>query len=115
MTQVATVLIVMTLTGGPVARAVCVSWCDWSSAPDCGMSSGETAFVSMFSENDTCGALLSDRPFVTEEGWTTSQPTSLVRFHSPGHAVAARTTAIPIAIDGYPIDGRPVLALVLRV
>jgi hypothetical protein len=115
MTQIATLLIAMTFTGGPVASAFCVSWCHWSPVPTCDMSSGETVFTGMAIDTDTYGAVLSDTPFVHEKGWTTSQPTSNVQFHSPGGPVVAPRSRIRIAIDAHRVAGQPVLALVLRV
>ena len=117
MTHVTTLLIVMALTGGPVANATCASWCE--SRPtmgNCGEYIAESISATISGGGDTCPALLADSPFLREEGLIAAHtPTFLGVFHAPDASLTGGGRMTRIRDNGGPIDGRLAPALVLRV
>src|SRR5215204_5056840 len=63
------ILIVLTLTGEPVANALCITWCDEpSERQHCGDVVAQPTFPALSVAGSTCAALLTASPFLREEG-----------------------------------------------
>ena len=69
MTQLAAILIVLTLTGEPVTNALCITWCDQpSERQHCSDVIAQNASPAFSGADGTCAALLTASPFLREEG-----------------------------------------------
>lgn len=70
MTQLAAILIVLTLTGEPAANALCITWCDQpSERQHCGdVIAQPTSSALSVAGNTSCATLLAASPFLREEG-----------------------------------------------
>lgn len=116
MTHVTTLLIVLALTGSPVANAACVSWCDSpadKAGATCRESIAEPMAISVGSS--TCVALLAANPFLREEARITFQAqTSLGVFHASDTLLTGGARFAYTRGDCEAIDGRPAPTLVLR-
>lgn len=61
-------LIVLTLTGEPVANALCINWCDIpSERQHCGDVIAQPFFPMILAAGSTCAALVTAGPFLREE------------------------------------------------
>jgi hypothetical protein len=116
MTRVTTLLIVLILTGSPVADAACVSWCDARpiTGSACRESIVDPMSVTISDASGTCAALLAANPFLREEARVTFQAqTSFDGFHTPDTLLAGGARLACRTGDCKAIDGRRA-ALVLR-
>jgi len=69
MAHITAFLIVLTLTGQPVANALCVSWCELPSERQaCSDAIAPSMAAEIALASSTCVALLTESPFLTEEG-----------------------------------------------
>ena len=70
MTQLAAILIVLTLTGEPVVNALCITWCDQPSERQyCGdVIAQPTSPALSVAGSTACATLLTASPFLREEG-----------------------------------------------
>lgn len=69
MTQLAAILIVLTLTGEPAANALCITWCDQpSERQHCGDVIAQPTSTALSVAGSTCAARLTASPFLREEG-----------------------------------------------
>jgi hypothetical protein len=117
MTHVTTLLIVLALTGGPVADAICVSWCDsgpMTKGATCDESVAEPMSIAISDGSSTCAALLADSPFLREEGRIVFHTSSRGIFHALNTRLEGRAWLARIRIDGKAIDGQLGPPLVLR-
>ena len=115
MTQLAAILIVLTLTGEPVANALCITWCDQpSERQHCSDVIAQNASPAFSVADGTCAALLTASPFLREEGQTAYPAVAL----TAGPAVYSGWTETGLSrlpVSGDSTHGRPVPVLVLRV
>ena len=111
-------LIVLALTGGPVANAMCVAWCGPERTPmgtGCHHSMPAPMSPSISDGSGTCAELVADNPFLREEGDTRfhglSSPGILHTPNAPLRGVAwLRQTLRDMAV----LDGQLQPARVLR-
>ena len=118
MTHLTTLLIVLALTGSPVANAACVSWCD-SPADEAGAACregiAEPMSMAISDGSSTCVALLTANPFLREEGRITFQAqTSLGVFHAFETLLTGGVRLAYIRGDCEAINGLRAPTLVLR-
>ena len=115
MTRLPVILIVLTLTGEPVANALCITWCDQpSERQHCGDVIRQPTFPALSVTDSTCAALLTASPFLREEGRSASPAIA----PAAGPAVCCGLTEAKLARLGASGDatrGRPLPVLVLRV
>lgn len=115
MAQLAAILIVLTLTGEPVANALCIIWCDQpSERQHCSDVIAQPTFPAFSDAGSTCAALLTANPFLREEGRSASPAIA----PATGPAVDCALTETGLArrrASGDATRGRPVPVLVLRV
>jgi hypothetical protein len=116
MTQLAAILIVLTLTGEPVANALCIAWCDQpSERQHCGDVIAQPTSPALSVAGDTvCATLLTGAPFLREEG-RSAYPAIAA---ATGPAVCCGLTETGLAGTRASEDatrGRPMPVLVLRV
>ena len=118
MRHVAAYALLLTLTGSPVAHAVCAVWChaaSMSAHPACHHSREASALTAIMATHEPCSGLLADSPAVKEEAQgrapATGPATHLLALQLPlpGGARLAR-----VVVDGAPMDGRSLAPLVLR-
>jgi hypothetical protein len=114
MASISALLVVLTLTGEPVANALCVSWCDTSSET---MVCDEAIAGARLPEQTmaavVCAAILTTVPFLSKEG----------RDIRRNAAVAVAIPLVPPGASGVPVirtrgattDGHPVPLLALRI
>ena len=116
MAKLAAILIVLTLTGEPVANALCITWCDQpSERQHCGdVIAQPTSPALSVAGNTFCTTLLVASPFLREEGQgaypAVAPATDPVVDCGPTETELARLRA-----SGDTTRGRPVPVLVLRV
>jgi hypothetical protein len=115
MAKLAAILIVLTLTGEPVANALCITWCDQpSERQHCGDVIAQPTSSVLSVAGSTCTALLTASPFLREEGRSASPAIAPTN----GPAVDCGLTETGLArlrVTGDATRGRPVPVLVLRV
>ena len=116
MTQLAAILIVLTLTGEPAANALCIIWCDQpSERQHCGDVIAQlTPPALSVAGNTSCATLLTAGPFLREEGRSAYPAVA----PSTGPAACSGLTETGLASLRPSEDatrGRPVPVLVLRV
>ena len=87
MTHVTALVVVLSLTGAPVAQAACASWCESASMTCCDAPAVATAVADA---NCTCARAMADSPVMREE-------------NGPRH-IPLQTAAIP-ALAGFAIGG----------
>ena len=69
MAHLTALLIVLAMTGQPVANALCIRWCDFSpERQECGGAIAQTAVPRVTVAQTTCAAALVAAPFVREDG-----------------------------------------------
>jgi hypothetical protein len=116
MAQLAAILIVLTLTGEPAANALCIIWCDQpSERQHCGDVIAQPTSPAFSVAGDTsCAALLTESPFLREEG--RSAYPALAPATGPNVDCALTETGLArLRSSGDATHGRPVPVLVLRV
>jgi hypothetical protein len=117
MAHITAFLIVLTLTGQPVANALCVSWCDSPSERQaCGDAIAPSMSAAIALASSTCVALLTESPFLREEGRSALQ--IAVVLHGVQAMVSSPlggTRPANIRSRGEANAGRSVPTLVLRV
>ena len=116
MAQLAAILIVLTLTGEPVANALCITWCDQpSERQHCGdVIAQPTSPALSVAGNTSCATLLTASPFLREEG--RSAYPAITPATGPNVDCALRETGLARRqASGDATRGRPVPVLVLRV
>ena len=65
MAQLAAILIVLTLTGEPVANALCINWCNQpSERQHCSDVIAQPTFPAFSDAGSICAALLTANPFL---------------------------------------------------
>ena len=115
MTQLAAILIVLTLTGEPAANALCITWCDQpSERQHCGDVIAQPTSQTLAVAGSVCVALLTLSPFLREEGRSAYQAIA----PATGPNVDGAPTETGLArrqASGDAARGRPVPVLVLRV
>jgi hypothetical protein len=113
MAQLPAILIVLTLTGAPVANALCITWCDQpSERQHCGDAIAQATSPAFSLAAGTCAAFLTASPFLGEEG--RSAYPAIVPAASPDSGLTASGRR-PVRANGDATRGRPVPVLVLRV
>ena len=114
MAYIPAILIVLTLTGEPVANALCIKWCDIpSERQHCGEAIAQSA--SEISLPSSACVVLSAGPFLREEG--RSALFNAVALET-AHAVDIGVTQmglLHLRASGAATPGRPLPPLVLRV
>ena len=88
--NVTALLLLLTLTGSPIASLSCISWCaSPHSTHDaiCHEAPAQAADLTISESDNACARLLSTSPFLKEEGQTAHHPPSLVN--------AVRATSLP--------------------
>ena len=115
MTQLPAILIVLTLTGEPVANALCIAWCDQpSERQHCSDVIAQPTSRALSVAGSTCEALLTASPFLREEARSGDPAIA----PATGPAVDCGLTETGLArlrATGDATCGRPVPVLVLRV
>lgn len=118
MTHVTTLLIVLALTGSPIANAICASWCDsrmTTAGHTCGDNIAHPMSMAISDGSSTCVALLAANPFTQEEGRITFHPQhSLGLFRAVEAYLTGGSRPAYGRSDGGANDGRPVPTLALR-
>jgi len=118
MMHVTTLLIVLALTGSPVAHVICASWCDsrmTTAGHTCGDNIAHPMSMVMSDGSGTCVALLAANPFTQEEGRISFHPPhSLGLLHAVDTSLTGGSRPAYGRSDGKANDGRPVPTLVLR-
>ena len=110
MTQITALLIVFALTGGPIANAVCLTWChSHLTMENCSEHMTQPAIVV---GSGSCPALVADTPFVNEEGRISIDNSSLVVHPTATPLTSGRVSYI--SRDCQAVDGRRVQSVVLR-
>ena len=113
MAHLPVILIVLTLTGEPVANALCINWCDSpSERQHCGDAIAHTQPLLL--AGTSCAALLTPGAFVQEEG----QRLSITAARDTVPAFASHPTVGQTLHVGPSVEltaGRLVPPLVLRV
>jgi hypothetical protein len=116
MAHITALVIVLTLTGQPVANALCIIGCGTSSAKHtCGEAIAQSIFPALDAAGRTCAALTTGRPFLKEEGRSTPPITVALTPVAPIVMPDTERTRADIPGDRDTTDGRPLPALVLRV
>lgn len=114
MTQLAAILIVLTLTGEPVANALCIIWCDQpSERQHCGDVIAQPTSPTL-SVAGLCDALLTASPFLREEG-RSAHPAIAPATCPAGYCGLAETRLVRLRASVDATLGRPMPVLVLRV
>ena len=115
MAHVPAFLIVLTLTGQPVANALCINWCDISSERQhCGDAIAHSTPPALAAAGSTCAAFLTASPFLKEEGRRGITAITLGTGPAVDSGLTGREFVHPRA-SGDAARGRRVPALVLRV
>jgi hypothetical protein len=116
MASITTLLVVLTLTGEPVVNALCIVWCDTSSATmNCVEAIAQTTMAELTpAAGAACDAALTISPFVREEGRDGSR-TAVVTSVSASVIAPEETQPAPILGRVDAIDGRRAPPLVLRI
>jgi hypothetical protein len=118
MSRVTTLLIVLILTGSPVADAACVSWCDarpMTATPTCRENITDSMSMAISNGSGTCVALLAASPFLREEGRIAFlAQTSPGGFHALDALLMEGARLAHARGDWKAIDRRPAPTLVLR-
>ena len=116
MTQLAAILIVLTLTGEPAANALCITWCDQpSERQHCGdVIAQPTSSALSVAGNTSCATLLAASPFLREEG--RSAYAAVAPATGPVFDCGLTETGVAgLRASADATRGRPVPVLVLRV
>jgi hypothetical protein len=115
MAKLVVILIVLTLTGEPVANALCITWCDQpSERQPCSDVIAQSTSPALSVAGSSCAALLTPSPFLREEGRSAYPAIA----SAAGPAVNCGLTETGLAgvrVAGDATRGRPVPAQVLRV
>jgi len=115
MAKLAAILIVLTLTGEPVANALCITWCDKpSERQHCGDVIALPTSPVLSVAGSTCAALLIASPFLREEG-RSGHPAIAPATGAAVDCGLTETGLARLRVTGDAIRGRPVPVLVLRV
>jgi hypothetical protein len=86
--NVTTLLLLLTLTGSPIASLGCISWCASpvsTGHAGCRETSPQATSLAISDPDNACPLLFAASPFLTEDGRTTlnpSSPTNAVRAFS---------------------------------
>ena len=110
-------LMVLTLTGSPLATLTCVSWCGSPASPvSCHGTSDHALPMSIADADATCAQLLATNPFVRDDVRLTFDATR-VRTVPALHAVRPATTIVPGVRDARetPPAIPRAMSLVLRI
>ena len=116
MARLAAILIVLTLTGEPVANALCITWCDQpSERQHCGdVIAQPTSPALSIARSTSCATLLTASPFLREEG-RSAYPAIAPATGPNVDCVLTETGMARRQASGDTTRGRPVPVLVLRV
>lgn len=110
MTRITALLIVLALTGGPVAHALCLTRCHSQlTTENCNEDMAEPA---VSAENGSCPTLVANTPFVGEEGRTNVIVAPLVVHPTAPPLALGRVSHVPR--DCQAVGGRRVQLVVLR-
>lgn len=115
MAKLAAILIVLTLTGEPVANALCITWCDQpSERQHCGDVIAQPTSPVLAVVGGTCVPLLTASPFLSQDG--RSAYAAIAPATGPaGYSGLTETGLSRLRASADPVHGRPVPVLVLRV
>jgi hypothetical protein len=116
MAYITALLVVLTLTGEPVANALCVTWCDSSSEKQtCDQAIAQTADSAPTITGTACTVSVTIAPFLSEEARGVSR--MAVAADRPGALVAVpdRTNSPRLRIAREATDRRPAPVFALRV
>ena len=116
MTQLAAILIVLTLTGEPVANALCITWCGQpSERQHCGDVIAQPTSPALSVAGDTfCATLLTGTPFLREE--ERSAYPAIAPAAGPAVCCGLMETGLAgLRASQDTTRGRPMPVLVLRV
>jgi hypothetical protein len=115
MASITALLVVLTLTGEPVANALCLTWCDSSSeTQNCDGAIAQTTATEITIARPACDTVVTIAPFVREEGRDGGRVAVITTAPAP---VAPLETARVHVVPGRggTTDGRPLPILILRV
>jgi hypothetical protein len=113
MASITTLLVVLTLTGEPVVKALCIAWCDTSSETmNCVEAIAHMAQPETTMTVPEC-AVVTTAPFLTEEGRAGSRIAVVATTAAPRIGPDLTRLSVVLARRGT-TDGRPVPPLVLR-
>ena len=117
MAHITALLIVLTLTGQPVANALCINWCDRPSAHQhCSDAIAPSTPAEFSTAGSTCVALPQAGPFLREEGRSAPPVATVVHAAQPLQTGLIDAGSLARAWhSGDPTAGRPLPTLVLRV
>ena len=116
--HVAAYALLLTLTGSPVAHAVCAVWChavSMSAHPACHYSREASVLVTIMATHEPCSGLLADSPAVKEEAQGRAPAAGFVT-----HLLALQVPSLggarlaQIVTDDAPLDVPSQAPLVLR-
>ena len=115
MAKLAAILIVLTLTGEPVANALCITWCDQpSERQHCGDVIAQPTSPTLSVRGSTCAALLTASPFLREDG-RSAYPTIAPATGPAACCGLTKTGLAGLRASEDATRSRPVPVLVLRV
>jgi hypothetical protein len=115
MTRISALLIVLTLSGGPIANAMCVAWCGQFEAGMAGRERVAAPMSATISDGSgTCAVLLADTPFLREEGRIKFLAVSNGELHAPDAPLAVEGSRAHTGRDWNAMRGWPQPAHVLR-
>lgn len=109
------ILIVLTLTGEPVANALCINWCDTpSERQHCSDVIAQPSSQTLLVAGSTCRALLTAGPFLREEGRRASFTAAAWEIGRAGLGVT-EDGLVHVPVSGDTTRGRPLPMPVMRV
>ena len=117
MASITALLVVLTLTGEPVASALCISWCgSIQERQSCDEAIAQPTSAAVADASRTCVALLTGNPFLKEEGRGTLHIAAAVNVvHAFSTLPTQGSDLANIRRGDDATVGRPTPVLVLRV
>jgi len=118
MRSIATLLIALMFTGGPVVRGACAVWCDATfptGVHSCHESAGEAATTTVGVASVACSALVAEAPAVRNDAPSVARVLAVVDwFHTPDFLIeGGRVLYGPFRVDR--IGASSAAPLVLRI